>query len=55
MKLSGGTQMYLELFLFEGAAVVWGLWQLWQVRPNRKEKDAETSEPITSDKTPSDS
>ena len=55
MKLSGGTQMYLELFLFEGVAVVWGLWQLWQVRPGRKEKDPETSEPVTPDKTPSDS
>jgi len=55
MKLSSGSQMYLELFLFEGAAVVWGLWQLWQVRPNRKDKDTETSEPVTSDQTPSDS
>ena len=44
MKLSGGSQMYLELFLFEGVAVVWGLWQLWQVRPGRKEKDADASE-----------
>ncbi len=54
MKLSGGSQMYLELFLFEGAAVIWGLWQLWQVRPGAKEKDADASEPSTSEKTPSD-
>ena len=54
MKLSGGSQMYLELFLFEGAAVIWGLWQLWQVRPGAKEKTSETSEPSTSEKTPSD-
>lgn len=54
MKLSGGSQMYLELFLFEGAAVVWGLWQLWQVRPNRKEKDSEPSEAEAKDSASSD-
>jgi len=55
MKLSGGSQMYLELFLFEGVAVVWGLWQLWQVRPGRKDKDSDAPEPEAKDSASSDS
>jgi len=49
MKLSGGSQMYLEHFLFEGAAVLWGLWQLWQVRPGAKDKTEAPAEPQTKD------
>ena len=35
MSLSQTPKMLLELVLFEGAAVAWGVWQFWQVRPGR--------------------
>jgi len=34
--MTTNTLFYLETGLFEGAALVWAVWQLWSVRPNKK-------------------
>jgi hypothetical protein len=45
MVLFQAPKMLLELVLFEGAAVAWGVWQLWQVRPRRADKPADAAPP----------
>lgn len=39
--MSTNTLFFLETGLFEGAALVWAIWQLWSVRPS-KDTTAET-------------
>lgn len=50
MVLSQTPKMLLELVLFEGAAVAWGVWQFWQVRPGRDK----SANPTKSDLSKSD-
>jgi hypothetical protein len=39
--MSSNVTFFVELALFEGAAVVWGVWEFWSARPTKKPKSEE--------------
>ncbi len=53
MAHPGTTHMFLELVLFEGAALVFAIWQLWEVRP-RRDAGRDEVPPKASDQDPRD-